>query len=372
MQYRIHFVLKKTKPKKSSGRKRKKQSKRKKSLQKLVHDSSSVEAGDMSNNRDLEFEPAWQSYWEQYGEYLVWEGWVNKYPEQIDSGMYLGIPCIAEVEIESQEAMREQDEVERKSDVNETETFSPTFYGNESPKDVGLERKEDEIDAAPKICDDKEKLAGGSPSHVFPQVCNRFQESYNAAIENVMKERTEKEVVSDNGDQLSSVTENIANQQTETVNLMHSYSYSGPPQQAEREHDPQVDEENSDVCGDDGNEVPLGENTSQENYDIAWQELWNEHYTELYWYYYNQFLTEFNKLKVPKETVQETELQEDKDIPQKVSSDHVCGDNVDDTEESVDTREDEVEDGSGEGRKRKAGNQTSKQTGQQCSSGTSN
>lgn len=372
MQYRIHFVLKKTKPKKSSGRKRKKQSKRKKSLQKLVHDSSSVEAGDMSNNRDLEFEPAWQSYWEQYGEYLVWEGWVNKYPEQIDSGMYLGIPCIAEVEIESQEAMREQDEVERKSDVNETETFSPAFYANESPKDVGLERKEDEIDAAPKICDDKEKLAGGSPSNVFPQVCNRFQESYNAAIENVMKERTEKEVVSDNGDQLSSVTENIANQQTETVNLMHSYSYSGPPQQAEREHDPQVDEENSDVCGDDGNEVPQGENTSQENYDIAWQELWNEHYTELYWYYYNQFLTEFNKLKVPKETVQETELQEDKDIPQKVSSDHVCGDNVDDTGESADTREDEVEDGSGEGRKRKAGNQTSKQTGQQCSSGTSN
>lgn len=327
----------------------------------------------MSNNRDLQFEPAWQSYWEQYGEYLVWEGWVNKYPEQIDSGMYLGIPCIAEVEVETQEAVREQNEVERKSEMNKTETVSPTCSGNKSPKDVGLESKKDEIDAALQICDDKEKLAGGSPSHVFPQACNRFQESYNAAIENVMKERTEKEVVSGNGDQLSSVTENIANQQTETVNLMHSYSYSGPSQQAEREHDPHVDEENSDVvCGNDGNELPLGENTDQDNYDIAWQELWNEHYTELYWYYYNQFLNEFNKLKVPKETVQETESQEDKDVSHEVISDHVCGYNVDDTGESVDTREDEVEDGSGEGRKRKAGNQTTQQTGQQCSSGTSN
>lgn len=362
----------KPKPKKSSGKKRKKQSKRKKSSQKSVHDSSLVETGDMSNNRDLQFDPAWQSYWEQYGEYLVWEGWVNKYPEQIDSGMYLGIPCIAEVEVETQVAMREQDEVERKSEVNKTETVLPTCSGNKSPKDVGLESKEDENNAASKICDEKEKLCGGSPSHVFPQVCNRFQESYNAAIENVMKERTEKEVVSDNGDQSSSVTENIANQQTETVNLMHSYSYSGPPQQYEREQDPQVDEENSNgVCGDDGNEVPMGEHTSQENYDIAWQELWNEHYTELYWYYYNQFLNEFNKLKVPRETVQQTESQGDKETPQEVSSDHVCGDNVDDAGEAIDIREDEVEDGSGEGRKRKAGNQTTQQTGQQCTSGTS-
>lgn len=326
----------------------------------------------MSNNRDLQFEPAWQSYWEQYGEYLVWEGWVNKYPEQIDSGMYLGIPCIAEVEVETQVAMREQDEVERKSEVNKTETVLPTCSGNKSPKDVGLESKEDENNAASKICDEKEKLCGGCPSHVFPQVCNRFQESYNAAIENVMKERTEKEVVSDNGDQSSSVTENIANQQTETVNLMHSYSYSGPPQQSEREQDPQVDEENSNgVCGDDENEVPMGEYTSQENYDIAWQELWNEHYTELYWYYYNHFLNEFNKLKVPRETVLQTESQEDKETPQEVSSDHVCGDTVDDAGEAVDIREDEVEDGSGEGRKRKAGNQTTQQTGQQCTSRTS-
>lgn len=326
----------------------------------------------MSNNRDLQFEPAWQSYWEQYGEYLVWEGWVNKYPEQIDSGMYLGIPCIAEVEVETQVAVREQDEVERKSEVNKTETVLPTCSGNKSPKDVGLESKEDENNAASKICDEKEKLCGGSPSHVFPQVCNRFQESYNAAIENVMKERTEKEVVSDNGDQSSSVTENIANQQTETVNLMHSYSYSGPPQQYEREQDHQVDEENSNgVCEDDENEVPMGEYTSQENYDIAWQELWNEHYTELYWYYYNQFLNEFNKLKVPRETVQQTESQGEKETPQEVSSDHVCGDTVDDAGEAVDIREDEVEDGSGEGRKRKAGNQTTQQTGQQCTSGTS-
>jgi hypothetical protein len=42
---------------------------------------------------------AWESYWAKYGEYLVWEGWINKYPEQIDFNEYRGMPCVSEVEV---------------------------------------------------------------------------------------------------------------------------------------------------------------------------------------------------------------------------------------------------------------------------------
>lgn len=46
----------------------------------------------------------WQDYWQKYGEYLVWQGWVTKYPDQLDlqNSTYV-VPIIAEVEIETED-----------------------------------------------------------------------------------------------------------------------------------------------------------------------------------------------------------------------------------------------------------------------------
>ena len=53
----------------------------------------------------------WQDYWLKYGEYLVWQGWVTKYPDQLDlqNSTYV-VPPIAEVEIETEEIGVEEDE----------------------------------------------------------------------------------------------------------------------------------------------------------------------------------------------------------------------------------------------------------------------
>ncbi|XP_062607139.1 trimethylguanosine synthase-like [Saccostrea cucullata] len=359
----------KPKKKKSHGRKRKKQSKRKKKSSATNYTNSFVDIGDITGYRELEFEPAWHSYWEQYGEYLVWEGWVNKYPEQIDSGMYLGVPCIAEVEVGGEENEQGENAVKEKEELEENEPVVLTSKDNDSVEYSGTEVNNDETEES-CVKNEGDISNPGSPSYVLSKSANRYQESYNTAIENVMKERTETEIGSHNLDHSTSVTENIANQQTEMVNLMHSYSSCGPSHQNESEAVPNVGEENSGInCWNDGSELSQDENYEVENYDVAWQELWNEHYTELYWFYYNQFLTEFNKLSVHKDQDIES-LAEDQVIIQTRSGDDLCEDlPVEDGGVPVDneevTEEDEEVDGSGEGKKRKAGHRKTQQSGGQ-------
>ena len=83
--------------------------------------------------------------------------------------------------------------------------------------------------------------------------------------------------------------DNLANERTEMVHMMHSYT--------------------SFSCGDtkDSSNVDNGSNDQEidyheqelnekDDYDQMWGDLWNEHYTETYWYYYNQFAEKFNQL----------------------------------------------------------------------------
>ena len=328
-----------------------------------MEETSCADIGDITNYKELEFEPAWQSYWEQYGEYLVWEGWVNKYPEQIESGMYLGIPCIAEVEVESQEGGQVQIAAKETNQGKEDKTVSSVCGETGNLEDVG-ENLDDKLKET-GTNNIKDESSGGSPSYVFQQ-SNRYQESYNTAIENIMRERTET-LNNNSTDQSSSVTENIVNQQTETVNLMHSYCGLSQPTNGASGEGTHDGEENSEV--ESVIERPQGENTEQENYDIAWQELWNEHYTELYWYYYNQFLTEFNKLNV--HSVQDTGYFENTiGSEERTEGDTVCEDCVINGGTHSDREDEEVEDGSGEGRKRKGGSKNVQETGQQSTSRT--
>ncbi|XP_033738758.1 trimethylguanosine synthase-like [Pecten maximus] len=101
-------VTGKSKKKKSHGHKKKK--KRKKKEQMKDEDSSEVLVDfpqlapeSVMEFRQLDLEGAWQGYWGQYGEYLVWQGWINKYPEQMDYGVSQGVPHTTEVEVNTEE-----------------------------------------------------------------------------------------------------------------------------------------------------------------------------------------------------------------------------------------------------------------------------
>lgn len=67
----------------------------------------------------LDVDSVWQDYWLKYGEYLVWQGWVTKYPDQLDlqNSTYV-VPPIAEVEIETEETGLDEEEVKDNSCQN--------------------------------------------------------------------------------------------------------------------------------------------------------------------------------------------------------------------------------------------------------------
>ena len=41
----------------------------------------------------------WQEYWAKYGEYLVWQGWVEKYPDYVNMDEIIAVPAIAELTV---------------------------------------------------------------------------------------------------------------------------------------------------------------------------------------------------------------------------------------------------------------------------------
>ena len=49
----------------------------------------------------------WQSYWAEHGEYLVWNAWLEKYPDYVNPDMmdHVPVPAVAEVEVETSQGM---------------------------------------------------------------------------------------------------------------------------------------------------------------------------------------------------------------------------------------------------------------------------
>lgn len=246
----------------------------------FIEENDQSDLGDLQPFKELDFETAWESYWAQYGEYLVWEGWVNKYPEQVDFNEYRGMPCVAEVELTAEGDMvivKSPEGHNEGSDNTQAETqveneYEEDFNASENPTDEANRLTENVEYKNGTTEDQKEQTSGYSG----------FQMSYNCAIENTMTNLRETE---DNINSLNLETaedNNLANQNAEMVQMMHCYSSaSGQHQQSV------ADDEND-------------EQTYQD--EVEWQDLWNEHYTENYWYYYSQFKDEFQRLKAKGDT----------------------------------------------------------------------
>jgi hypothetical protein len=64
---------------------------------------------------EKELKEAWQEYWQQNGEFLVWQQWVEKYPNNIDPNF---VPAAYELEVVTTGAT----EVEAGSEVEEGKT----------------------------------------------------------------------------------------------------------------------------------------------------------------------------------------------------------------------------------------------------------
>ena len=149
---------------------------------------------------------------------------------------------------------------------------------------------------------DSDVSTDGNKMQTFSGINHKFhsyQTSYNTAIESTMKGKVECEMNSNNSQSLTEA-DNTANQNAEIVHMMHSYS-SG----AGCNH------------GDSGGQDHHDDDTQEDdnNYDVAWQELWNEHYTESYWYYYKDFCEKFSQLQFAKDTIDNIPNEQDLDTP---------------------------------------------------------
>lgn len=290
------------------------------------------EHGVNQNLAGVDLDTVWQDYWWKYGEYLVWEGWVAKYPDQIDFEKLHPVPVIAEVEVqtEAEDNDKDQDihhnitEVRDKqsTDVGMNETDPDTDFAkdeleNETSSEIIVNEKKcrkddnsltsDCIENPCSCCDsttdcNNKMVDHDTPSHQdYTGPCSpmqylspTFKCIKGEDIVSTLQKRTEISEDLENCDTQSDV-DNVANERTEVVNMMHSYSSHS--RQARNGENVGVDKIDGDINGI-HNDIDGQENDklTEDDFSKAWEELWNEHYTESYWNYYNQFAEKFNKI----------------------------------------------------------------------------
>ena len=300
------------------------------------------------NLEGLDLETVWQDYWGKYGDCLVWEGWVAKYPDQIDFDKLHAIPATEEVEVTTENAGVENndrqivgDKVEENSQVMELnenfkETDSPVIKLSKEndtdsstlvdesvacDKETKLESNaKEEIDNKVNICtetetDNSKTNLGDSVLENLTNNCENqsvieqvttddyanitshpkysalsFKQISGENIVNTLQNKVEGFRVESEQANIEEIdnqsdADNLANERSEMIQMMHCYSNVSESHTKPNVNEPNVNEDEQD---------PSVEESC--NYDKIWEDLWNEHYTESYWYYYNHFAEKFNKL----------------------------------------------------------------------------
>lgn len=189
---------------------------------------------DMSVYGD-DLDGGWQDYWARFGESLVWQGWVEKYPECIDYEKLGGvIPTLKEEEV-------------------------GTIDENIISEQIAMEEQSHPISEAEdnqfEVTQHSENLTVESSSF----------SARNKNIEQTMKEVTEK---------IGSVT--VDEQPNSSASRIHMFhDYCSPPGGTDMQDESILDN--------------TPETPEKQNFDEQWKALWDEHYMETYWYYLNQF-----------------------------------------------------------------------------------
>ncbi|KAL4235706.1 Trimethylguanosine synthase [Mactra antiquata] len=280
-------------------------------------DGSKCRTGKKLAESDLE--EVWNGYWEKYGEYLVWEGWVAKYPYQTDLKVN-AIPAIAEIEVNTNDAVESESagadvntEVDRVSNTEHDGSIpeSNAEVVQDSKEKVIQEATDDSVDTGTE--NDKtelEKLRNESESELDKGI-DKLDENYEDSqilvpnqnfkyvdgsdIITTMQRQTEisgifsnNDVVNDHSDIALPEYDNTSNERSEMLSAMHSYSSMNRA----------VSSDNHDAIerlNYDSEDLHDGNLDGDDN-DKVWNDLWNEHYIESYWYYYSQFAEKYQAI----------------------------------------------------------------------------
>ncbi|XP_050405601.1 trimethylguanosine synthase [Patella vulgata] len=275
-----------------------------------VEDNTSVVNGHVLEDVDALF----QAYWTQYGETLLWQNWLAKYPDYMDKENFSGIPVpVFEVEVASEDTTVQQniDNVENspkgplvsglatkdsasvESDINNHKKDSPTSSDN-----LG-EMKNSENNVLIKSIENsknsvtiKKTFYTNNPSGVEDNskgshISEKWDLSPEAIKNTMLRRREISQIMNIVEPESEEVMSNTANENNEIVHMMHSYATISPLTDCDtgeiyQEKDPE-------------SESNVNCKQSEESYQEQWTNIWNEHCTEIYWYHYNQFLVSFSK-----------------------------------------------------------------------------
>ena len=207
-----------------------------------------------------EVDAGYEKYWAEQGEYLVWEGWIGKYPDYLSQvGVNDGIPAVREVEICSEDI----------GDIGEPSTECHQSECVDRTDNIIKEMESgDMTDVPPQDnCDGTMKNASFGKLKC-PTV------AFNNVVTSRMARVTEVDTV-DNSD-VSSGESNAW-----LVHEMHDYALSRVGDE------PQTD--SGDTCQHELETTDGICRTVSETSGDIWEALWTEHYAETYWYYYNQY-----------------------------------------------------------------------------------
>ena len=345
-------------------------------------------------------ETAWQEFWTKYGEMVVWQGWVAKYPDHVDYDKLTVVPSAVEVEISTEADAYDEDvslvesghetceqnvdsgvelvDMDKETtqtaegNVNQDEVCSEgeihnsleneiitNFADEKNSKDYSTveDKKIKETDqhfihrnevtvnsknngnckeAECNIIDATKKGSGNSECDstksdtsnvpvqqpgerlvksakqsdntvsqttddcVWPVPSPRLKSSgnmadFNQAIESTMRNRTEQFMteadISQSDSSLRLATENNQiNENTELVHMMHSYAGCVSECSSQASENQELPGEGLVKVSED-----LMDDEQTQDCDQMWQELWDEHYTEIYWYHCNRFAEWFNQ-----------------------------------------------------------------------------
>ena len=221
------------------------------------------------NPSESEPEHGWQSYWAQHGEYLVWQVWLEKYPEYLNSDM-VQIPYVKEETVEN---------VENDHSYCCKDMDDDTCGGNQII-DSGVASQEESMDT--EGIDHDSKILEESSSKIYNVSVNLHcpqNSEVNQAIRNTMISITEDQVPDQDPAAAQAETENRLNQESQQSAQMvqHLHDYCTSSTQPSTSTNSQATQ----ACNSNGE--------TKETLGDQWQALWDEHYMETYWYYYSQY-----------------------------------------------------------------------------------
>jgi len=196
----------------------------------------------------------WDKYWAECGDHIVWQGWVARYPNYIDSEDMdtAAIPAAMEVEIET--TCTDDDIYD-----NECETEVHSNH-NKTSDQANINHCHETSDSSPTHSNQSESCKAVLPSNCPPS------KAMTNAIEKTMQALEEHEATYIKNDE----------HQLKNIHNMHDYAKKSC----------NVDQEHSYHKTDN---ITVQE--SESGFD--WKDLWDEHYQETYWYYYKDYKSWF-------------------------------------------------------------------------------